>query len=399
MRFLAIILASLLFGASALHAEEKKATEVVQSVIGDPETARSGLLVLQFAATGMTDSAARAYSTMIAQNVANTNRFIVTDHEQAEQVMVKEAPNLLPCFEIGCGIQMAKILGAERVMSGHISLDRGFIELKVKLVNVMDNEIEFEESTRFDDNTMDRRLYSIAQAIAMNTPLRGQIIRANETLVVIGLGSNDGVRVGDRMVIYKNLSVSSEQMTAIGQGNTRRANLGILSITKVGGQSSEGTYFQKIEAPHAGEYVLTYLDKRKQISLISYVRKELDTHLRHAFEVEKEVIIQPISLLDQDKNTWIRKVRHMEQERDWWQMWMTGTSIATGYYLVNYKNGDEIRLMALMGGLSYSAIEYFGAKANLKQLVQEGKFKGYLEPTFNPNISKGALGIRYQLNF
>lgn len=380
---------------------EKKASEVVQSAgMPDPETAQTGLLVLQFAATGMTDSAARAYSSMIAQNVANTNRFLVTDHEQAEQVMVKEAPRLLPCFEIGCGIQMAEILGAERVLTGNLTMtEDGYVSLKVKLVNVLDNSIELEDSLRFTDETMDRRLYAMAQRIARNTPLKGKIIKANNKLVVINLGANNGLSVADRLVIYKNLSAQSQMPMNMNGADARRANLGILTITKVGDRSSEGVYFQKIETPEAGQYVITFLEKRKQIQLVAHVRKELDTSLRHVFEIEKKVEIQPISLEDIDKNKWIAKIRLVESNRDYWQWWLAGTGVATGYLLVNFSEGDDLPLAAALTGLAFSTIRYFEQKNLLRHLVQEGKFKGYLEPTFNPNIPSGAVGLRYRMNF
>ncbi|MDT8447186.1 MAG: hypothetical protein RRB13_09890 [bacterium] len=379
---------------------EKKASEVVQSALPDQETAQTGLLVLQFAATGMTDSAARAYSSMIAQNVANTNRFLVTDHEQAEQVMVKEAPRLLPCFEIGCGIQMAKILGSERVLTGNLVMTpSGFVSLKVKLVNVLDNSIELEDMLRFNDETMDRRLYAMAQRIARNTPLKGKIIKANNKLAVIDLGSNDGISVGDRLVIYKNLSGRADQMNPMASPDARRANMGILTVTKVGDESSEGTYFQKIETPEMGQYVTTYLEKRKQIQLVDHVRKELDTSLRHVFEIEKKVVIRPVSLEDIDKNKWIATVRMVEADRDYWQMWLAGTGAASGFVLSQFKEGDDLKVVAALAGLAFSSVRYFETKSVLRQLVQEGKFKGYLEPTFNPNIPQGALGIQYRVTF
>jgi len=370
------------------------------SPLSDPETAQTGLLVLQFAATGMTDSAARAYSTMIAQNVANTNRFLVTNHEQAEQVLMKESPELLPCFEIGCGIQMAKILGAERVVSGHISLTKsGYVSLELKLVNVVDNAIEYVDHIRFDDGSMDRRLYALAQSIARNTPLRGKILRANNKLAVISMGSNQGISVGDRLVIYKNLSSTKTDISLLGGSNTRRANIGLLTITKVGDHSSEGVYFQKIETPEQGEYVTTYLEKRKQIQLIAYVRKELDTHLRHVFEVEKKIEIRPISIEDKDKNRWIRTVRLVEEDRDYWQMWMVGTAMGSAYFLSQFKSGDDLKVLGAIGGMAYSSIQYFRTKSILKKLVQTGKFKGYLDVTFNPNTPGGSTQVDWKVNF
>lgn len=367
--------------------------------MNNKETARSGLLVLQFGATGMTDSAARAYSILIAQNLANTNRFQVTNPDQSEEVIIRENSSLLPCFDIGCGIQMAHILGAQRVLSGHISLTPGgMIRLSVKLVNVSDNTLEFEDALRFTDDTMDRRFYLLARRIASNTPLKGKIIDANNRTAIIDLGANDGVRVGDRLVLYKNLSVAKSSPTSVLMpSNTRRSNIGILTITKVGDHSSEGVYFQAIETPQSGQFVATFLEKAKQISLVNRVRKELDTHLRNVFEIDKTVVIKPISIEDLDKKNWIINVRRVEQARDYWQNWAVGSGIATAIILSQYQDGDDWKAISVIGSLAYSTIMYFQHKGKIKALVDEGKYKGYLDIKFNPyiNEAKASWEIKF----
>ncbi len=389
-RSVLLIFFSLLYLGLAvpLFAQETDPQAVVNNSLGQDETATTGMLVLQFGATGMTDSAAKAYSNLVAQNLVNSNRFVVTNASQAEEVIMREQPRLLPCFDIGCGIQIAKIIGAQRVLSGHISLTAsGHIILQVKLVNVNDNALEFEDSIRFTDETMDRRFYILSQQIANNTPLRGRVLEANNRMAVISLGGNNGVQVGDRLILYKDIHTRSSGQSLPVAGASRRSNIGILTITKVGDHSSEGVYFQTVETPKPGQFVSTFLEKRKQIAVVNDVRKELDTHLRNVFEIEQKVVIKPISIEDVDKKRWIYSIRAMENERDWWQNWLLGSGIGSAFFLSQYKPGDDLKALGAVGIFAYSAIRYFQAKGRLKSLVDEGKFKGYLDVNFRPNAS------------
>ena len=153
--------------------------------------------------------------------------------------------------------------------------------------------------------------------------------------------------------------------------------MGILTITKVGDHSSEGVYFLTVDIPDQNHYVITFLEKAKQIALVNSVRKELDTHLRNVFEIEKKVVIQPISIEDLDKKKWIYSVRRTEEARDWWQMWMMGSGGASVYFLLNFNPGDsELLPLGALGTLVYSSIQYFQVKGRLKSLVEDGKYKG-----------------------
>ena len=142
--YLSLLTAIILFlvlqasAASLLFAQfdsEMMAREALQDSPGNDDVA--GLYVLQLSASGMTESAAQAFSSMIAQNMANTNRFKVIAFDEAEETIQAKSPELLPCFEIGCGIQIGKTLKVQWVVSGHISLlESGSFNLDIKLVHI-----------------------------------------------------------------------------------------------------------------------------------------------------------------------------------------------------------------------------------------------------------------------
>ena len=373
------------------------AEDVLQNVLKGPESSNNGIIVLQFGATGMTESAARAFSNMVAQNLANTNRFSVIPLDQVEEETANKAPSLLPCFDIGCGIQMGKLMETDWILTGHISLTTsGLFSLNVKLVFIFDNSLAFEDTIRFTDESMDRQFYQLANRIANNAPVIGNVLEANNKIAVVDLGEKDGISVGDRLIIHRSLTVQSDTDEAIIE-SVRRKNIGIIKLTKVGKSVSEGVYFQTIETPEPRQFVSTYLDKRKQIKLIDDTRKELDTHLRNVFEIKKSVVLSPVRLEDLNKRRWAQKVRTLEAERSLWQTVLIGSGVGTLYLASQFKSGDDLQLMAVLGALGYSSYQFFTLRHQFNQLIDEGRYKGYLELKIRPDF--GKIELNYQYHF
>lgn len=371
--------------------------DIIQKVLETPESDDRKLFVLQFSSTGMTESAARAFSNMISRNLDNTSRFKIISLDAVEAEIQKQAPSLLPCFEIGCGIQIGKITNLDWVLSGHISLTpSGLFSLNVKLVHIFDNALAFEDTIRFSDKNMDRRFYQLSNRIANNAPLTGNVITANNKIAVIDLGEQNGISVGDQLVIYRNKKVGEDEEEAHSP-IVRRHNIGILKITRVGKKVSEGVYFQTIETPKPGQRVSSYLDKRKQIQLIVEVRKELDTQQRNVYEIKKSVLLSPIQLEDIARKKWILKVRQVKYERDFWQLVLLGSGVVSAYFLSQFQSGDDLKLLASLGAFSYSTFEYFTIRSTFKDLMDEGRYKGYLELKIRPTM--GDVGIGYRFSF
>jgi hypothetical protein len=373
------------------------AGDTIQDVLKKPSSESDAIVVLQFSATGMTESAARAFSTMVSQNLANTNRFNVIPIDAAEEEAKKQAPSLLPCFDIGCGIQMGKLMESDWILTGHISLtEAGLFSLNVKLVLIFDNSLAFEDTIRFTDETMDRQFYLLSNRIADNAPVIGRIVEANNKIAVVNLGEKNGIAVGDHLVIYRNLTVRSDSGEDFSD-TQRRKNIGILKITKVGKSVSEGVYFQTIETPEERQYVTTFLDKRKQIKLVDEIRKELDTHLRNVFEIKKSVVLSPVKLEDMAKRKWTEKLKQKESSQSFWKMVLIGSGVASAYFLNQFESSDDVKLMAALATVGYSSYKYFSLRGEINEMIEEGRYKGYLELQIRPDF--GAIGVSYQYKF
>ncbi len=393
---LLLFLLSLLFLYEAPVYAQSDPEEIIQKVLESPESDDRKLFVLQFSSSGMTESAARAFSNMIARNLDNTNRFRIISLEAVEEEVQKQGPSLLPCFEIGCGIQMGKITNLDWMLSGHISLtSSGLFSLNVKLVHIFDNALAFEDTIRFSDGNMDRRFYQLSNRIANNAPLNGNVIIANNKIAVIDLGEQNGISVGDQVVIFRSKKVGDGE--EIRSAIVRRYNIGILKITKVGKKVSEGVYFQTIETPKPGHQVSSFLDKRKQIQLIDEVRRELDTQERNVYEIKKPVELSPIQLEDIARKKWVLKVRQVNYEKGFWRYALLGSGVVSAYFLSQFQSGDDMKLLASLGVFTYSTFEYFTVRSRYKELIDEGRYKGYLDLKIRPTT--GQIGIGYTVSF
>jgi hypothetical protein len=371
--------------------------DVIQNVLKTPDTAASELLILSFASTGITEAAAKTFSNMIAQNLINTNRFEVTRADDAEKIIAQEAPFLLPCFNISCGIQMGKIIGTAHILAGHVSLDsKGSFKLSVKMINVMDNSLEFEDSIRFSDENIDQRFYQLTTKIGRSTPLVGRIINANNKIAIIALGERDGLQVGDQLAIYKNKRIESRIFTD-STLRIQRQYTGILNITKVGDKTSQGVYFQSIETPEVNQFVITYVDKRKQIQLIDQIRKELDTHERTVYEITRSIELAPVHLEDKELKKWVRRVRVAERNKNFWSWIMLGAGSATAFFVFQYSDDNAAKLLVSLGILSYASLEYFSANNRIDDLIDEGRYRGYLE--LKTGRDQSSIGFGYRIRF
>lgn len=403
-RLLPILTASfcLLFAVAGFS--QTPTEEIVKSTFQTSSSEKNGLLVLQFSATGVTESSARVYSNIVAQNIANTHRFDVIYLDEAEERIQKALPELLPCFDIGCGVQAGSHLGVRWIVSGHISLrEAGLFALNVKLVDVQDNSIEFEETIRFNDENMDRRIHLMSARIARNVPLIGTVVEANNKLAVISVGEQDGISIGDQLVVYRKDTIRTLAPSGVSNSHVRRKNIAIVKITQVGEKISEGVYFQSIETAKPDQFVTTYLDKRRQIGMIDHVRKELDTYERNVYEIAEGIDLSPIQLIDIEKNKWIAKVKSQESSSGFWRYFIIGSGVATAYFVReyvgsddNWTDKDDWKLLASAGILGYSLYRYVTVNHKLKELLDEGYYKGYLELKVTPELNGAGVAFHWK---
>ena len=335
------------------------------------------IVVFPFQPKGMTETSAKSFSIKLSQNLTNTNRFLVINPADLEELLEQNSPELLDCFEIGCGVEVGKLVNANYVLVGNISVETdGNFTLKINLVNIISNLVEFEDFIAFRDQNVDERFYSLAVRITEYIPLIGKIQSATNQTATLSLGYRDGLHVGDQLVIYRYLSGNSQYDTE--QTELLEHYIGILKLTHVNEDASKGNYFLISESPIPGFYAKTFLSKSRQIALISQVRKELDTYERKRYDlVPYDEGSEVVLLLDLDRKRWVGSVRFLENQRDLYNWVFIGAGSL--FAVTQFENNSDLRTFAFLGVTAFGAYRLLQARSKIDDLTDEGKFKGYID--------------------
>ncbi len=349
------------------------------NVITSENTDKASVLVLLFDSQSVSYMTEQAYSKLLEQNLENTGAFAVTSYDEAKKAMQDANPKLLPCYDKGCGSKMAKILGINYIITGQITLQsKDLLKLRVALLNVLTNQVESEDTIYFSDLTRDDKLYKLAIDLQRNIVLYGRIIDANSELAVINLGKRQGVSVGDKFVIYDRVNLQNAKALPL-EKTWHHRDIGILTINKVDEITSEGSYFQTIDTPKPLQRIRSYLSKRKQADLIASVRRKLDVHLRHIFEIKKEIKVRPVVLIDVGKLNWEKRLASAKSTKAIAQGVAIGLSAVTLGLGVFYRPTLMIPFIIGLAASGYSTYYYFSSASDLDHILDEGRYKHYID--------------------
>ena len=351
------------------------ARDKIEKILGGSSSGKIKLLVLPFQATGITESASKSYSKIIVQNLMNTNQFEVVGPEETEFLMERENPALMGCSRTDCGVQIGKIIGANLVFGGNLKYEKEQFNLNVTLVNVINNDVEFSDQIRFNDDNADHRLHVLTKHVGEHTPMVGNIISSNNKIVVVSLGNRHGIKVGDQIVVFKSRLIPSDSEEE--SPKYQITNIAIIKVIRVEDNISECTYFKFVEFPQPGNFATTFIDRQKQITLVQEVRKELDTKERQSYGIES-VELEPVELFDREMKNWLSQLRYYERRRDIYQTVLAAATVVTLYSLRQFNEDNIYLLIGSLGLLGYSGFEWYISRDRLNELIQEGKYKGYL---------------------
>lgn len=380
--FLSCLLFLILISANSLKAQTLP-EEILEG--SDPQSARSHIAITSFRASGMTESTAHALGMRLAQNLQNTNHFVVTDPDSLRTQLGQASPDLLGCVDLGCSIRAGKVIGADRIIYGKISLDKDErFKLVIQLVHVATSTLDYEDIYIFNDDDIDKTFHILSRKLVENTPLEGFLTEVNNITATISMGSEQGIQEGDQLVIFKDRKPQSNQPVDLNSSSAPTENtvknIGILKVTQVTKKAAKGIYFQKVELPTKGQKVRTFLNRSRQIMLISDVRKELDTFERMTYDEVPTTIVEQVELVDNERGNWVNKVRQMERQRDMFQMILTASAVTSVYAITQISSDtNDWRVLLPLGFTGYSTFGYIQSRARLNELVDEGRYKGYID--------------------
>lgn len=143
---------------------------------------------------------------MITQLV-NLKRFRVIERGAIEAVMKEQKFSLSGLVNEDSAIQLGKIVGADVIIMGNLSIEAGFSRFSARVIDVETsvNIVAKESSTnRSGIKHIEKLVEDVAVMIYNDLPLvEGSIISLEDDLIYLDIGSEVGIKKGTKCVIFK----------------------------------------------------------------------------------------------------------------------------------------------------------------------------------------------------
>jgi hypothetical protein len=364
-----------------------------------PQDERIKLLVIALNPFGLTESAAEQIGLILEKDLTNTGHFAVVGPREANAFFEKERPELVDCRTIACGVESGKRLGADKVLVGVISMEEQNFELTVRLIDTLNNITDHEEEIRFSDESMDEDLFRLANSISRGSLLTGRVLSTSIRGIVIGLGKRHGVKIGDRLVVYKQeVAITNLEGEAI---DTQKKSIAIVKVLNVNENSCEAIIAHSTEEPQVSHFAQTYLSRPRQIELVENTRRELDTGIRLENRI-RPLALAPVLLADSERKKWRSRIAEAERNRNIWLTVGVAAGAATLVFLEDFSESDfdRLRTFAALGLGGYALTRYVRYRDELNDLQVEGRAKGYTTSfdyriDFSPRSISLSLAYRF----
>jgi len=378
-----------------------------QLVSGFSEDGRVKVLLLTLLPYELTETAAEEIGRALQLNLFNTNHFTVVGPSEWNAQIQERDPTLADCHDVACGVLIGKLFNADKVLVGSVRSEnilddagnevQGLV-LNAKLVDVLTIETDYEDEVRFTDARLHDSLFQMALRISHNTQLRGYVLKRNTSTITVGLGRAHGLKVGNRLVVFRPTTATS---TLEGQPlELNFENIAIAEAIRVNDMSSDIYLIQRRSSVMVGDQVRTYVNKNKQIALIAQTRKELDTQKRIAPRTKPLKLVPQLVKEDTGESRWARKYAAAQENEDFWIIATAGTAggaLLSVSGVVQLGSGIDDFLPWVLGGAAiYSGYRYVEARDTVDALRAQGRSSGFLSwrwtPTSGPTLA-------YTLNF
>ncbi len=352
------------------------------------------LLTLPFFSDDIDAAITKKLSDSFLKNLRNTGRFVIVQQPQSQ---IKEGP-ILPnpqttaainqktaCAEIACGVALAKQLRADQVLEGRLSGVASQVKgeelqyrLRLRLVDAINNQLEHEEILVFYPAQQSETLYALANQLSANLLQRGRVLRvSNPTQVLVGLGSEHGIKTGERMVVLRNLTLENEGERA----ELELQPIALVKVVRVHARTSQVSTLQAAIEVRAADYVHAYQNPLRRVELLATARRSLDEAWRDQLAIlEPKVDLTPVLVEDVERLDWLRKRAQVIGQKQFWSMmsWVAGGITLLG--LVNFdSDSSRLAILIVSGGVGvHSLLRWKRANSALDVLNVKGRTKNWL---------------------
>ena len=106
------------------------------------------IAIMDFQAKGVAKSLAQNVAELIRGEMINTDRFIVVERSQMNQILKEHEFGQTGCTDVSCAVEIGKILSAKKILIGTIMKMGGVIIITARIVDVATGTGEFSEKQK-----------------------------------------------------------------------------------------------------------------------------------------------------------------------------------------------------------------------------------------------------------
>ncbi|MBD3308534.1 hypothetical protein GF339_19060 [candidate division KSB3 bacterium] len=207
-------------------------TVVVFLMCGGTALAQISFAILPIEAKGgVAETNREEAESSLYQYLTESKKYKIIERSRIEEIMEEQAFQMTGATDQAKAVQIGKILGVEKLLASKLYLKaEDQLALSFSVIDVATAEVEFSrEVSSYDYSAADHARFCASYIIA-EYPLLGSILGQVKDIIVVNLGKNHGLEVGDRLFVARREQLVDEDGEILFQEINR---VGILKVTRL----------------------------------------------------------------------------------------------------------------------------------------------------------------------
>ncbi|MCP4402517.1 MAG: hypothetical protein GY801_35080, partial [bacterium] len=198
-----------------------------------PAFAQISFAILPVETTGeVSDETREIAESALYQNMIDTRKYKIIERSRLESILEEQSFQMTGATDETEAVEIGKILGVEKLLASRLYWrDENQPAMSFSIIDVATAEVELSRELSFANYRVDALARFCASHIVREYPLLGDVLGEAKGIIVVGLGKNHGIRVGDRLFAARKEELVDDDGEVLFQEINR---VGTLRVTKVG---------------------------------------------------------------------------------------------------------------------------------------------------------------------
>jgi len=175
-------------------------------------------------------------SSILRNELAATQRFIVVDLANLDSVQQEQARQQTGCTEQSCAVKIGNILNVQKIVVGTMGKIGGMFEIRISFVDVERGQLEISTKVQAqNEGRLSTVSEHLAKKIAAKIGLQGKILSdEGKGMYLINIGRDDGVDKGTELEVVRVGEAIIDEETGEFYGR-KQEKIGKITITELQG--------------------------------------------------------------------------------------------------------------------------------------------------------------------